>query len=319
MKRNFIVIFLIVMAVIIVLVVAKDLFSHQPENRAANPYEYNVVKYKSVDSTKVHYKETRNIQLNTSKPRGIAFANQKLYIISDSLLQVITLNGKELLRTKLPASPTCITVNEKNIYISFKDFFAGYDLTGKVVLSCSQTDKKTQFTSIAVKDQLLFIADAGNRRVLRYTTGGKYMDAFDGKSDKNDKHGFIIPSPYFDLAFNKDGELWVVNPGKRSLEQYKDNGTYRTFWTNEEVGIEGFWGCCNPAHFAFMADGSFVTSEKNNVRIKVYKPSGEFDCVVAPSEKFPDEEIAPDLAVTPQGDIYALDFDKKVIRLFQHK
>jgi hypothetical protein len=40
---------------------------------------------------------------------------------------------------------------------------------------------------------------------------------------------------------------------------------------------------------------------------------------VAPSEKFPGEEIAPDLAVTTEGDIYALDFDKKEIRLFQQK
>jgi hypothetical protein len=155
--------------------------------------------------------------------------------------------------------------------------------------------------------------------VLRYSTDGKFLDTFDGKSNKGDKHGFIIPSPYFDLAFNKEGELWIVNPGKRSLEQYLDDGQFRTFWTNDEVGIEGFWGCCNPAHIAFLPDGSFVTSEKNNVRIKVYKQSGEFDCVVAPSEKFPGGEIAPYLAVTSVGDIYALDFDKKEIRLFQHK
>jgi hypothetical protein len=319
MKKNLIIFFLILMAGIIVYVVTKDLISNRPENRAVNPYEYNVVKYKSVDSTKVHYKETKNIRLNTQTPKGLAWFDQKLYIISDSLLQVITVDGNEVIKTKLPASPSCITVTDKNIYIGFNNFIATYDLSGKMTGSWAPQNKKTILKSLAVKGNLLFAADAGNRRVIRYTTDGKYLDTFDGKSNKDDTHGFILPSPYFDLAFNRDGELWVVNPGKRALEQYQDNGKFRTFWTNEEVGIEGFWGCCNPAHMAFLPDGSFVTSEKNNVRIKIYKPSGEFDSVVAPSEKFAGGEIAPGLAVTTDGDIYALDFDKKEIRLFQHK
>lgn len=319
MKKKLIIFFLILMAGIIVYVITKDLLSNQPENRSSNPFEYNIVNLKSVDSTKVHYTETKNIRLNSKRPKGIAYANQKLYIISDSLLQVITTEGKEIIKTRLPALPSCITVTATNIFIGFTDHIARYELTGKLISSWKPLNKKTILTSIAVKNNLLFAADAGNRIVLRYSIDGKYLNAFDGKSAKEDLHGFIIPSPYFDLAFNSDEELWIVNPGKRALEQYLDNGTFRTFWTNDEIGIEGFWGCCNPAHIAFLPDGSFVTSEKNNVRIKVYKPSGEFDCVVAASEKFPEEEIAPDLAVTDEGDIYALDYEKNEIRLFQHK
>jgi hypothetical protein len=62
-----------------------------------------------------------------------------------------------------------------------------------------------------------------------------------------------------------------------------------------------------------------VTSEKGLVRIKVHKASGELSGVVAPNEKFKEAFNAPDLAVSPEGLIYALDFDSHMIRIFQHK
>lgn len=82
---------------------------------------------------------------------------------------------------------------------------------------------------------------------------------------------------------------------------------------------EGFSGCCNPAHFTFLPDGRFVTSEKGLVRVKTYKPSGEFDGVVAAPVKFNEEGKAPDIATDAAGNVYALDFDKKMIRVFEPK
>ena len=145
------------------------------------------------------------------------------------------------------------------------------------------------------------------------------MDEIEGKSGNDQIHGFIIPSPYFDLAFNGDGELWVANPGKHSLENYTINGELRTWWTASSVSIKGFSGCCNPVHFAFLPDGTFVTSEKGTIRIKVYKPSGEFLGVVASPSKFKENSHAPDLAADDKGNIYALDIDKKMLRLFVKK
>ena len=80
--------------------------------------------------------------------------------------------------------------------------------------------------------------------------------------------------------------------------------------------IDGFNGCCNPAKFAFLPDGRFLTSEKGLVRIKVYSPSGEFESVVAAPSVFTEDGHAPDLAVDEQGNVIALDIDKKMIRFF---
>ena len=75
--------------------------------------------------------------------------------------------------------------------------------------------------------------------------------------------------------------MWVVNPGMHAFENYEFDGDLRAFWENTSMKIDGFSGCCNPAHFTFLPDGSFVTSEKGLVRVKVHKPSGELLGVVA--------------------------------------
>jgi hypothetical protein len=319
MQRKLIVFFLSLMILAIAVIISRDLLVSRPDKRPANPFEFNRVQYKSVDSSLVHYKETKNFRVKMKEPIGLAFANEKLFLLADTNLHIITPEGRELKNNKLSNVPSAITVSNDFIYIAFSGFIARFDSNGKLLNSWKPLDKRTVITSLGVKGNLLFAADAGNRRVLRYSTEGALLGSFNGNENENDPHGFIVPSPYFDLAVNADGELWVANPGKHSLGQYKDSGELRSFWTKDQVGIEGFYGCCNPAHFAFLADGSFVTSEKKITRIKIYKPSGEFLCVVAPTEKFTEDGYAPDIAVSPQGDVYALDFDKKMIRLFQHK
>jgi sugar lactone lactonase YvrE len=192
-------------------------------------------------------------------------------------------------------------------------------MVGKLIKNWEPLNDSTVLTSLAVSDSLLFAADAGNRRVLRYKTNGTFDGSFVGKRDSSDLHGFIIPSPYFELAVNSYGELWVVNPGKLAFENYTFDGKLRGYWEHAGMTIDGFSGCCNPAQMAILPDGSFVTAEKGMVRIKIHKASGEFMAIVAPPEDFEGGTYAPDLAVSPSGDIYALDYERKMIRVFQLK
>ena len=130
-------------------------------------------------------------------------------------------------------------------------------------------------------------------------------------------HGFIIPSPSFDVVVNSYGELWVVNPGKHAIENYTDGGQMRGFWQNNSTDINGFTGCCNPAEIAVLEDGAFVTSEKGMVRIKIHEPSGELRSVVAPPALFREEGKAPEVCADARGNIYVLDFDRNTVRIFE--
>lgn len=317
MKNKGIIIFLIILAVVIVVVIVADFTSTQPGKQGENPFLYDVSEFKKVDPALILYKETKDLKIKFDRPAGITYKDGHLFVVGDSLLQIIKTNGALVSEIALPDAPECIEVANDTIFIGFKKYLAVYNMAGEPGKVWEPFSEKSVITSLAVWDGNIFIADAGNRKVYRYSTNGKKLNEFEGKTSDDVLHGFIIPSPYFDLAVNNDGELWVVNPGNHAFENYTYDGNLRAYWENSSMKIEGFSGCCNPAHYAFLPDGSFVTSEKGMVRIKVYKPSGELLGVVAPPDKFKDDGHAPDITVDGSGNIYALDFDKKMIRLFE--
>ena len=319
MKNKGIVIFLIFLAIIIAGIIAADFISKMPDNRPDNPYELNIDEFSRVDTSLILYKEQRNFKLNFDSLAGISYCNNKIYIVGDSRLQIIESTGKLVSEINLDEQPTCVFASPENVIIGNKRSVSVLKADGSKSGDWKEFSDSTVITSVAERSGKVFVADAGKRKVWIFNLEGNKLGEFDGKTTSNQIHGFIIPSPYFDLAFNPDGELWVVNPGKHSLENYTTEGELRTFWESQSIKTEGFSGCCNPAHFAFAPDGSFVTSEKSLVRVKIYKPSGEFIGVVAPPTLFKTDGHAPDLAVDNQGDVYALDFDKKVIRLFVKK
>lgn len=319
MNRKLIIAILLVLAAVIIGLIVADVMNSRPDKRPDNPYEYSVDAFSSVDTALVKYEETLDFTFGDPELRGIAFAGNRLYVVEDNFLLAVSPKGEKLLKSELPESPVCVTVSSEAVFIGFRNYIGRYTLDGQLVSNWEVLDDSTLITSLAVTDSLLFAADAGNRRVLRYRTDGTLTGSFTGKRDSADLHGFIIPSPYFELAINSDGELWVVNPGKHAFENYTFDGRLRGFWERTGMTVDAFSGCCNPAQMAVLPDGSFVTAEKGMVRIKVHKASGELLSVVAPPGIFTGETHAPDLAVSPEGHIYALDYERQMVRCFQLK
>ena len=320
MKKTWIIILIGLLAVVIIIVIALDLKSTRVGDRTVNKYELDIDAYRIVDPALIGYKEIRNYNIGAESLHAIACRGQKIYLVADMFLQTFNLQGNQLIKVPLPYEPACVDVAEDGkMVIGFRNRIGLFNDNGEILWVGDTLGSRAVITAIAIKNQLIFVADAGNRVVHRYDISGKYLDHFEGKTGEDDSLGFIVPSGYFDLKINPDGELWIVNPGKHAFENYTDEGELRAFWENSSAELEGFTGCCNPAHIAFLPDGSFVTSEKLIVRIKVHKPSGELLTVVASPDQFNENGMAPDIAVDDNGNIYALDFDRKIIRVFAPK
>jgi hypothetical protein len=133
---------------------------------------------------------------------------------------------------------------------------------------------RAHITSLAVDGDDVYIADAGNRQVVRYRD-----DVEVWRID-----GFAVPSPYFDVAV-REGRLWVADTGRHAMQCYDETGTKVEQFGATGLAIDRFCGCCNPCHFIVLADGRFVTAEKGLHRVKVLKADGTLDGVVAGAEQ----------------------------------
>ncbi len=289
-----------------------------------------------IDPNLILYEESAQpISTGFTDSSGIALDSQgSIYIVGDKAIRVFTGSGNLLDEIELTDVPRCLTVaGDGRIYVGMKNHVEVYNDDGKRLATWDSLGNDAVLTSIAVSKNDVFVADAGNRIVLRYDTSGKLINRIGAKDKARNIPGFVIPSPYFDLAVGRDGLLRVVNPGRHRIEAYTFEGDLEFFWGKfSNVDVKGFCGCCNPANFAILDDESFITCEKGLTRVKIYDAEGTFVGVVAGTEQlieggtahicyFPEQCRAGgfDVAVDSQGRILVLDTIKNVVRIFTRK
>ncbi len=282
----------------------------------------------------IKYKEINKIKTGLQKIFAIAIdSNDRIYIAGDKSIRIFDDKGNILSEIKLPDFATCLTVADNgNIYLGMKDHIEIYDQQGKSISKWNSLGKNAVITSIAVYGDDVFVADAAGKIVQRYNLSGKFINSIGKRDPDKGIAGFIIPSPYFDLAVASDGLLRVVNPGAHKMEAYDFDGNPKFSWGETAVDIRGFSGCCNPVNFSILPDGRFVTCEKGIPRVKIYNAKGIFESVVAGAENFAktvgiynpalggdDATKALDVAVDSKSRILILDPVEKTIRIFVSK
>ena len=291
------------------------------KNDQQNPFAYDLKSYESSGTDLVHYSEVRRISIDLPKVFGIAIGpDDRIYVSGSDSVHVVNSDGTTLsfIESKVPVR--CLDVDKTHdLYLGLGDHIEVYDADGLKKASWESLGERAIITSIAVAETGVFVADAGNKIVWKFDKSGSKLQRIGDKDEGKDIPGFIIPSPYFDVAIDPDGFLWVANTGRHSLENYTVDGDFRSSWGESGMGIEGFSGCCNPSHMVILEDGSFVTSEKGLPRVKMYNRIGELVSVVAPTDQFVESTVGLDLAVDSSQRIYVLDPMQRLVRIFEKK
>jgi len=264
------------------------------------------------------YREAITVTLGDETPAGVAIgAEGRIYITAGASLLLLDGEGRRVGERTLSAPAGAVAAGlSGEIYLAVEDHIEVL-LPGGDVQSWPSLGEKAVITSLAAGEDAVFAADAGSRLVWRFDREGRLLGSFGRRDLAAGDLGFVVPSPYFDLALGPGGDLWVANPGRLRLERYAPDGRLLEWWGKASLAIEGFGGCCNPSHFAILPGGSFVTSEKGLPRVKTYRGDGTYESLVAGPKAFRAGTAGLDLTVDPGGRILVVDPARRQLRIFE--
>ena len=299
-----------------------------------NPFAYDVERLRKTDPKLIHYEQVGHFSSPSTDPRRIAIGPEdRVYIAAGNSVSVLDREGTRVIDIRLGTAVRCVAVaGDGTIYAGVRDHVAVFDGKGQRLATWNSPGKRTWLTGLAVGENDVFAADAGNRVVLRYDKSGQLVGRIGEKNKERNVPGLVMPSPYLDVKLGRDGLLRVNNTGRHRVEAYTPGGDLEFSWGKPSSAIEGFCGCCNPIGLALLPDGCYVTCEKGLPRVKVYSPEGVFESVVAGPESFVENAKATfvkgtedcrlgglDAAVDSQQRIYILDLVANDVRVMKHK
>ncbi|MGE5424316.1 MAG: hypothetical protein ACM3N9_03065 [Syntrophothermus sp.] len=314
MKQKIFLVAGILLLLLVIGVMTKDLFFHKP----AAKVQKDLVDSLKTGDARLLYRPLFFFQPGMEEITGVvAGNNDRIFVCGTNAVKIFDIRGKLLTTFPISGTPGCMTLDEaENIYLGMTDHLLVLDPSGKEKMKWKHPDTSSVITSISVHGNKVAFADAGLKTVFLTDLSGKKIRRIGEKDPARNIPGYIIPSPYFDVFLTKDDSLWVANTGRHELEKYSLNGDLVSKWGIPGMTPDAFCGCCNPSHFTFLSDGTFVTSEKGIPRVKVYDHNGLFLGMVALPEEFEDGTRGLDVAADSNDRILVLDPVKKRITIY---
>ena len=326
MRQKITIVFSVLLLLLAVFLIARDLFQKPAALTNASCCGDDLVSMKQIDVALLGYTRTRTIETGVKGLTGIAVdENNRIFVCGNRQVLIFDQSGKKSGEFAVDSVTSCVATGSNEIYLGFGSGIACYTFAGEKKALWKPFNKEGLITSIAVNKNYVYAADAVSKLIIKYSTDGQLVQEIGKKDTLTGAPGFIIPSLYFDISFGDYNDLWAVNPGRLRLENYTIAGHYEAGWGIAASENSGFAGCCNPAHFAILPDGNFVTYEKGVDKIKVFDPTGRFLCFIAGAGTFKGNtdlqlngNLVKDLAAGSDGFVYVLDAYSQ-INIFRKK
>jgi DNA-binding beta-propeller fold protein YncE len=186
-------------------------------------------------------------------------------------------------------------------------------------------------------DGSVYIADAGNHRIQKFTADGELVDMWGGRSLAEEElrapQGFNEPwdvavAPDSAIASTPDSAVYVADTWNHRIQRLDDQGSAITAWgffgefgpEDSEMGQSAFYGPRGVAVAPLTESGAdplvYVT-DTGNKRVQVFGPDGAFSFQwggAGAAEGHLEEPVG--IAFGPEGDVYVADTWNRRIQVF---
>lgn len=213
-----------------------------------------------------------------------------IYVATPNNIYVYGMSGELQTNFSVPSDLRDITIYDGKIYTLFPTRIEVYGRDGNLKKSWDACSENSDYCSLAVCNEGVFVTDASNKNICKYNLDGMLARFI------NSPKGFVVPSYCFPIAVI-DGKLFCSNPGRHLVEQYTFGGDFVTSFGKAGSGAGEFSGCCNPAIIASANGGEILTSEKGIPRVSCYDKNGKFRSVLLDSKALGGGHTAYDVRV----------------------
>lgn len=209
--------------------------------------------------------------------QGLETFNDKLYVITEKFLAIYNVSGALLSHFPIAGELRDIAVDGDEIFLLFDTRIEVFNHTGKKLRDWQACSDQSDYLSIALAPEAVFVSDVSNKNICKYSRAGEF------KKFIQSPVGFIIPSYSFGMVII-DKVLYCSNSGRHLVESYTLDGDYISSFGQPGGGAGRFVGCCNPVHLTNTAWGDIITSEKGIPRISCYSRDGKFRNILLNSD-----------------------------------
>ena len=195
-------------------------------------FTYDVSRFQASDPALLRYEEIARFPVGLARARNLAVApDSAIFVCGTGGIRKFSAKGAPILAIPLDMPVYSIAIRPSGeIFAGQAGKIARFDASGVAAGVWSDLPEGLLPTSIALTMDAVFVADAGNRVVLKLDAAGKKTGVIGARDPARNISGFVVPSPYFCVRMGRDGLLRVTNPGEHRIEAYTMDGDLETFW-----------------------------------------------------------------------------------------
>ena len=133
----------------------------------------------------VKYTEAARVDTGFSKARGLALDPDGLiYVAGDQAVRVLSEEGALQREFALSGPPYCLAIaGDGAIVVGLKDHVEIHDAEGQLQAAWERLARRAYLTCVALSGDDVYVADAGDRAVLRYSRSGQLLGLIGQKDD----------------------------------------------------------------------------------------------------------------------------------------